>query len=128
MKAMPTMPNREAPANVYSAVYRALLWGMVVSTVLYALGVGQALWQGTTITLGPVTALGWGAMLGGALRLDASSLMQLATVVLILTPVARVVLALCAFWRDRDYRFVVVTGIVLAVIGLTVVLGRLGLH
>ncbi|HXR97693.1 MAG TPA: DUF1634 domain-containing protein [Terriglobales bacterium] len=128
MPLTPTTPTREAPANVYSAVYKALLWGMVVSTVLYALGVGRALWQGTTITLGPVTALGWGAVLAGALRLDASCLMQLATVVLILTPVARVVLALVAFWRDRDYRFVIVTGIVLAVIGLTVVLGRLGLH
>lgn len=118
----------EAPKNVYAAVYRALLWGMIVSTVLFAAGVARALQHPTTISLGPPLHQGWGATWRGLIALDPGSLMLLATLVLILTPVARVVLSCLAFWRDRDWKFVAVTGCVLAVIVLTVILGRLGLH
>ncbi len=118
----------EAPANVYTAVYRALLWGMVASTVLFAAGVARALQHPTTISLGPALHQSWAQTGRGLAALDPGSLMLLATLVLILTPVARVVLACVAFWRDRDWKFVAVTGAVLAVIVLTVILGRLGLH
>jgi uncharacterized membrane protein len=43
----------------------------------------------------------------------------------ILLPVLRVVLMLLYFWRERDYRFGVIAGVVLMVIGLGCALGRL---
>ncbi|MGH9481396.1 MAG: DUF1634 domain-containing protein [Terriglobales bacterium] len=127
---MPTPSNLppEPPANVYTAVFRALLWGMVASTVLFALGVFRALEHATTISLGAMVIPPWTATLRGLLRLDPFSLMLLGTVVLILTPVVRVALALIAFVRARDRRFTLVTGAVLAVIVLTAILGRLGLR
>jgi uncharacterized membrane protein len=54
--------------------------------------------------------------------------MLLATALLILTPVARVVVSIAAFLTDRDYKYVVVTSIVLLVMGVTVVLGLFGLQ
>ena len=52
--------------------------------------------------------------------------MMVATALLILTPVLRVVISIWAFWVDRDYKYVVVTSTVLAVIGLPVVLAHFG--
>lgn len=124
---MPASP-REAPANVYSAVHGVLYWGMVVSTVCFAIGVLSALRQPLQISLGAVVNQSWPAVAAGLARLDPASWMRVGTLVLILTPVLRVVLACLAFARDRDGKFVAVTGVVLLVIVLTVVLGRLGLH
>ena len=118
----------EAPRNVYTVVHRALLWGMVASTVLYALGVVRALQSPVVIPLDHAFHLSWAQARSGLAALDPTALMLAATVILILTPVARVVLACIAFAVDRDRDFVLVTGAVLAVIVLTVILGRLGLH
>lgn len=118
----------EPQPNVYLWVHRVLVWGMGISTVLYALGVIRALIHPVQIPLDTPFSPSLGAALAGLLRLDPASLMLAATVVLILTPVARVVVSMVVFWRDRDRRFVLVTGAVLAIIVLTVVLGRLGLH
>jgi|SRR6185312_15644051 len=124
------MPKQftDPAANVYLWVHRVLEWGMGLSTVLYALGVIRALRQPAWISLGTALKMSPGTALRGVLHLDAASLMLTATVLLILTPVVRVVVSLAVFWADRDFRFVRITAAVLAVIVLTVVLGRLGLH
>ncbi|HXE30539.1 MAG TPA: DUF1634 domain-containing protein [Terriglobales bacterium] len=118
----------EPAARVYAVVYRVLYWGMLISTALFTLGVLRALQHPRMISLGPALSQSLGTTLRGLAALDPASLMLAATVVLILTPVARVVMALLAFWRDGDAGFVAVTGVVLGVIVLTVILGRLGLH
>jgi uncharacterized membrane protein len=51
-----------------------------------------------------------------ALKLDGASLMQLGVVLLILTPVTRVLFTLLAFLYKRDWLYVVVTVIVLSVL------------
>lgn len=61
------------------------------------------------------------AIVHGALALDPTAIIALGLVVLVLTPVARVVFALLAFAEQRDRLYVVFSLIVLAVlfIGLT---------
>ena len=53
---------------------------------------------------------------------------MIATVLLILTPVARVIVSIYAFLVDRDRKYVIVTSIVLAIMILTVILGMFGVH
>ncbi|MGH9474840.1 MAG: DUF1634 domain-containing protein [Terriglobales bacterium] len=118
----------EAPANVYVVVYKALLWGMVASSVLFAAGVLRALGRHESISLGAAPAVSWAGFWRGLAHLDPTALMVAATVILILTPVSRVLAAFITFWGDGDRKFVLVCGAVLAVIILTVILGRLGLH
>ena len=118
----------DPPENVYHGVHRALHWGMVVSTVLYATGVVRAFQHPAPISLTRPEKLSFGAAMSGLVHLDPASLMLAATLVLIATPVARVAIAFAVFWKDRDFKFVQVTGLVLVIILLTVVLGRLGLH
>jgi uncharacterized membrane protein len=57
-----------------------------------------------------------GGIVRDALALTPRGLMQLGLLVLIATPVARVVLALLAFALQRDRLYVVVTAIVLAIL------------
>lgn len=123
------MPRSQADDRaVYVGVHHVLQWGMVISTVLYALGVVRSWPHPPRIPLHAPLALSLKDAAYGLTRMDAASLMWLATVLLILTPVARVVVAFIDFGRERDRRFMLVTGTVLAIIIFTVVLGRLGLH
>lgn len=120
-----------AEQTIYRDVYDVLTAGMLVSTVLYAVGIILALIHPRVI---PLTrefimrnyrlATVW----HGLIHLRPGALMFLATVILILTPVSRVVISIYAFYAEGDRKYVVVTGIVLGVIILTVILGRLGLQ
>jgi uncharacterized membrane protein len=56
------------------------------------------------------------AIVGGALHLHGKSIIQLGLVLLIVTPVARVAFSAVAFAIERDYLYVVLTLVVLAVL------------
>jgi uncharacterized membrane protein len=55
-------------------------------------------------------------VLAAAQKLDARAVIQLGLGLLVATPVARIVFSLFAFARQRDGTYVVVTGIVLAIL------------
>ena len=118
-------------ANVYADVYRLLIGGMILSNVLFAAGILLALLHPRFL---PLTAqwvksqYEWRTLSRGLASADPISLMLLATVLLILTPVARVVVSIAAFAADRDYKYVVITSVVMFVMLLTVNLGLLGLQ
>ncbi len=63
------------------------------------------------------------AILGGALALEPRALTQLGVVLLLLTPVARVALALVDFVRRRDRAYAVLSGLVLVLLVGGMVLG-----
>lgn len=54
--------------------------------------------------------------------------MTAATVLLILTPVVRVLTSIYAFAADRDWKYVVITSMVLLIIIMSAVAGILGLR
>jgi uncharacterized membrane protein len=57
-----------------------------------------------------------GAIVAGALRFDSRAVVQLGVVLLIATPIARVLLSLIAFVLQKDRLYIVITTIVLAVL------------
>ena len=121
-------PNPEA--NVYADVYLVLLGGMVVSTALFLFGLVRAMMLHTYFPMSEEWVrqhYHWSVVTHGLATLDPTALMLVATVLLILTPVARVVVSIYAFWVDHDYKYVGVTTTVLLVMVLTFVLSRLGL-
>ena len=120
----------EGEENVYSNVYHVLVVGMGISTVLFVVGILLALLHSHYIPL--TTAwirehYAWAVVISGLKDLNPTIIMMVATVLLILTPVARVLASILAFYVDHDTKYVVVTSTVLLVIILTVVLGWLGL-
>lgn len=116
--------------NVYSAVYHALIYGMYASSALYLAGMLLALRRHESVPLSTAwvrSQMHWHIFWPGLLHADPTALMLLATVLLILTPVSRVVISIYAFTVDRDWPYVLVTSVVFGVIVLTVVLARFGL-
>lgn len=64
-----------------------------------------------------------GQLLAGFLRLDPSSIIWLATLILILTPISRVVTATLLFIRERDTRYFFITLTVLILIMVSFIVG-----
>jgi uncharacterized membrane protein len=123
-----SMPKAEE--NIYGDVYDILLGGMLVSTALFAVGVALALIHPHYIPLTRAYVLEnyhVATLFHGLVSGRPSAFMMLATILLILTPVARVVISVYAFRKAGDRKYTVVTGTVLFVILITVLLGKLGL-
>ena len=121
----------ESEQNVYADVYRLLIAGMILSSVLFGIGLVLALLHPQYF---PLTAkwareqYHWAIIVHGLATGNPASYMMIATVILILTPVFRVIVSIYAFFVDRDHKYVVVTSIVLFVIIVTVILGLFGLQ
>ncbi len=125
-------PKHRATAeqNVYADVYKVLLGGMLVSTALFVIAIVRALLRPEFVPLTPdwiKQYYHWSAIIQGIVSFDPTVVMLIATVLLILTPIARVVVSIYAFAVDRDRKYVAVTSIVLFVMVVTVVLGLFGL-
>jgi uncharacterized membrane protein len=126
----PSKPDSTAELNVYTDVYKVLLGGMIVSTVLFVAAIARGLMRPEFVPLTPEWVkqhYHWQVVVQGIRSFDSTVIMLVATVLLICTPIARVVVSIYAFAVDHDRKFVVVTLIVLLVIILTVVLGLFGL-
>jgi uncharacterized membrane protein len=78
-------------------------------------------WLGKILGVGAVTstallALGLGLQLAGALPQAADHLTHAGLIILIATPVARVVASVVDFTMSRDWTFTVLTGLVLVIL------------
>jgi uncharacterized membrane protein len=73
----------------------------------------------------PADLRGPAGIVGEALALSSRGIIQLGLLILIATPVARVVLSLFAFARQRDSTYVLLTLVVLAVLLYSLFLGLL---
>lgn len=123
-------PQTSTEENVYSVVYYVLLGGMIVSSIMFAIGIVRALMHPAFF---PLTAE-WvkehynvASVIHGLTVLDPTALMMVACVLLILTPVCRVLVSIYAFLVDRDFKFVAVTSTVFLIMVVTVIAGLLGL-
>jgi uncharacterized membrane protein len=127
----PRQAGGSTEQNVYADVYRVLLAGMMVSTALFIAGIVRALMHPAYYPLSTRwvrSQYHWSVFWHGLITGDAVALMMAGTILLILTPVARVVVSIWAFFVDRDYRFVVVTSIVLFVMVVTLIAAHFGLR
>jgi len=106
---------------VERVVHRVLGLGIVVSVVLLAAGLLLGVVRGQALQ---PRALHVGDLLSGLASLEAAAYISLGVIVLIATPFVRVAGALVAFAHQRDRRFVAVTALVLAVMCVSVLVGR----
>jgi uncharacterized membrane protein len=127
----PSLSPMTEEQNVYAGVYHMLIAGMIVSNVLFVIGVVLALLHPQTFPLSP----DWvreqyhpSVILHGLAHGQPTSFLLLGTLLLILTPVARVIVSIYAFWLDHDHKYVAVTLTVLIIMILTVILGLLGVR
>jgi uncharacterized membrane protein len=122
MSAKPsTSITREQNENhLARAVSWTLTCGLTASVVLMLLG--WAFTLKTTATENHAEK-GWFALPLRALHGDGAALLSLGLVVLMLTPVARVLILALGWARDRDWTFSLIAFCVLALLSLSVLLG-----
>ncbi len=117
--------------NVYADVYLMLIAGMIVSNVLFVIGIVLALLHPQYF---PLSAR-WvrqqyraGLVFQGLIHGQPTAYFLLGTLLLILTPVARVMVSIYAFWVDHDLKYVRVTSGVFVIMVITVILGIFGIR
>lgn len=98
-----------------------LLAGLAAAVALMAVGIALALSRGGGL---PAGVTGFAELPEGLAGLDPQAYLSLGLIVLIGTPFARVAGALVAFVRERDLRYTLITAAVLAVMSVSVLLGR----
>ena len=102
----------EEKADLNHAVHLVLVVGLVCSVVLMLAGVALALFRGQElpeVVPSPVQAF------SRALALRPSGFLALGLVVLVATPIVRVIGSCLVFLYERDWRYALITAIVLAI-------------
>ena len=118
------MPHQElTDTKVEQIVGQLLISGVVLSAVVVALGGilfllqhGAAVPQYHFFQGEPDDLRNVGSILSDALHLESLAVIQLGLLLLIATPVVRVMFSVVAFALERDRTYVVITIIVLAVL------------
>lgn len=106
------------------AVARVLRYGSLVSTFGVALGLVLALIQGSPSFPSTDPRIHPAVILSGAARLDPPSLIELGVLLLLLTPIFRIVVASVTFALEREWKFVLISFGVLAVVFLSIAFAR----
>jgi uncharacterized membrane protein len=122
-------------------IARLLRWGVILSFVIVAIGIGGVIITGQTgysqIRLDDVNSIvqyhlhpdfpsTLGDVFGGVLSLKPYSIIVLGLLVLIAIPVMRVTVSVFAFAWERDWLYVAITAFVLIVLILSFAIGEAG--
>jgi uncharacterized membrane protein len=122
-------------------IAQLLRWGVIVSFVIVALGIGAVIVTGQTgyhqIRLDDVNSIvqynvkpefpsSLGDVWSGLLALKPYSIIALGLLVLIAIPVMRVAVSVIAFMLERDWLYVWITAFVLLVLLLSFAIGEAG--
>lgn len=120
---MPVRSSRWTDHQVEQFIGKLLQAGVLLSAVVVLLGgvaylvrYGSAPADYRTFRGVPAGLDSVHGVIGGALKLRSRWIIQLGLLLLIATPIARVVLSLFAFARQRDRAYVVITALVLGLL------------
>ena len=117
---LPAAVSKEKTRSLNDTVHEILIVGLVISTALLVTGLILDLMTGRTLptaTLSPIEAL------QQALRLQPSGFLSLGLLVLMFTPVVRVIGSVIVFIWERDWRYALITLTVLIVMLTSVLVG-----
>jgi uncharacterized membrane protein len=105
-----------------------LRWSVVIAILIVATGFFLYLFQQEKGTLNyaefhPLRFQGFTALFKALFRAEYQAIIQLGILLLITTPVVRVIIALIGFFLEKDYLYVVISFIILSVIFLSIIFG-----
>jgi|GEM_PF-1560918 len=108
------MPSQE---RMNWVIHKVLLAGVVVSMTL----IGVGLFLTATTPDAEQEWIGLGSLWDALVALEPVALVELGLLVLIATPLLRILTALVLFTTERDYRFILIALFVLGMVSLAVV-------
>ena len=115
-----TEQELKARHDLNEVVHRMLILGLVLSTVCIFTGLGLS---GISHHPLPSKVSGLRQVLDGLKKASPPSFLDLGILLLIATPVLRVVGSLVEFAQKRDWRYICVTSVVLIVLAISVAVG-----
>ncbi|MBI5032016.1 MAG: DUF1634 domain-containing protein [Chloroflexi bacterium] len=133
--------NNDSTLRIELFIARLLRWGVIVSFVIVAIGIGMVLITGQTgyheIRLDDLNSIvGYnvkpdfpstlGEVWNGLLALKPYAIIALGLLLLIAIPVMRVTVSVIAFAMERDWLYVALTAIVLLVLLTSFLIGEAG--
>ncbi len=107
--------------DINQMLHAMLLIGLVISTALMLVGLGLAILQGTAV---PTTTSDLAEVLPQVAAFNPSGFLTLGLLVLIATPILRVVGSIVAFIYERDWRYAFVTFLVFMVVMVSLITGH----
>ena len=102
------------------AISLVLRYGSLVATVVMALGLGLMLATGPANSLRTYHRVALPVLLPRLMHLDAAALTEFGIILLLLTPIFRILVAMATFALERDLKYVLVALGVLAVVLLSI--------
>jgi uncharacterized membrane protein len=139
---MQTQTNHsEQTLHIELFIARLLRWGVLLSFIIVAIGIGIVIVTGNTgyqaVRLDDLNSIvqyrmppdfpnTLGDMLNGVLALRPYAIIALGLVILIAIPVLRVAVSVIAFAVERDWLYVLITSFVLLILLLSFVIGETG--
>lgn len=108
------MLRQETEEKAQNAISAVLRYGSILSALVMALGVVLVFFAGGATP--PAQPLSIGNLISKTLEMDPLSVTQLGILLLLLTPVCRVVIAVVAFGLERDRKYVLISSGVLLVV------------
>lgn len=112
--------------EVETVISKMLRIGVIAAAIVIIIGLLQYLITGNSGYSGDTFPTSFTAIVEGLLAFKAVAVIQTGLLLLILTPVFRVFVSLFVFWAEKDYRFVLITAIVLTILIVSFALGKVG--
>ena len=107
--------------DLNEVVHHVLIFGLALSTVLILIGLGLDLVDHRSV---PTSVPGFVEALRRAAALRPSGFLTLGLLVLVATPILRVIGSTLAFLYERDWPYAAITFVVLVVVSLSLILGQ----
>lgn len=126
--APPPSAHFNASTHTNDMISWLLQVGVIVSSIIIIIGLLLVLLQPGALTNQSLTNFPHTLeqFFAGLLRLQPLAVVMLGLAILIATPILRVAFSILAFYLERDYRYVLITCIVLALLILGMLLGKGG--
>lgn len=109
--------SRESGEHAIALVLR---YGSLLSTLIMALGLGLMLLRGSAASLATFHRLRPALLVSRRVQFDPAALAELGIVLLLLTPIFRILVAVIAFALERDSKYVLISLGVLLVVLLSI--------
>ncbi len=112
--------TRVAQEKSERAIVIVLRYGSLISTLVMALGLGLALAVGRTHGLAHYERVDLSLLLASLVRFDPSAVTALGLLLLLLTPIFRIVVAAVSFALERDLKYFLISLGVLSVVLMSI--------
>lgn len=119
--AAPADEKAQEKRNLDRIIHSLLVWGVWLSSTVMLFGLGVAAVTGKPV---PGSVPPFQQLIPQALALQPGAILALGLLILIATPILRVVSSVFAFIYERDWRYALITFIVFLIVMTSIYLGR----